>query len=154
MENINEYEIAYAEILEILKYIPKSDYDKIPKEKINLFKKKADKKYKFKYNPNKTLEENNVSKRAKAIIIILFRDYWSNDTEKKMIIEKQNHDRKIVEEEKIKKYNYDDLFKKNNINKLEINKENTNSSNKEMIVYKENFVTKIINKIKKFLNKK
>ena len=71
-----------------------------------------------------------------------------------MIIEKQNHDRKIVEEEKIKKYNYDDLFKKNNINKLEINKENTNSSNKEMIVYKENFVTKIINKIKKFLNKK
>ena len=123
LENINEYEIAYAEILEILKYIPKSDYDKIPKEKINLFKKKADKKYKFKYNPNKTLEENNVSKRTKAIIIILFRDYWSKDTQREKIVEKQNNDRKIIEIEKIKKYNYEDVFKRNNINKIEINKE-------------------------------
>ena len=154
MKNINEYAIAYAEILEILKYIPKSEYDKIPKEKLNLFDIKKDKKYKFKYNPNKTLEENNISKRAKAIIIILFRDYWSKDTQRKKIVTKQNNDRKIIEEEKIEKYNYEDIFKKNNINKIEINKEHTNFSNKKMIVYKEYFITKIINKIKKFLNKK
>ena len=122
MENINEYAIAYAEILEILKYIPKSDYDKIPKEKLNLFDIKKDENYKFKYNPNKTLEENNISKRAKAIIIILFRDYWSNDTQKEKIVEKQNNDRKIIEVEKIEKYNYEDIFKENNINKIEINK--------------------------------
>ncbi len=117
MENINEYATAYAEVLEILKYIPKSDYDKIPKEKLNLFDIKKDKKYKFKYNPNKTLEENNVSKRSKAIIIILFRDYWSNDTQKEKIVAKQNNDRRILEEEKIKKYNYEDILKKNNIKK-------------------------------------
>ncbi len=149
MENTNEYGIAYAEIFEILKYIPKSDYDKIPKEKLNLFDIKKDKKYKFKYNPNKTLEENNVSKRAKAIIIILFRDYWSRDTQREKIVAKQNNYRKIIEVEKIEKYNYEDIFKKNNINKIEINKEYTNSSNKKMIVCKENFITKIINKIKK-----
>ncbi len=124
MGNINEYAIAYAEILEILKYIPKSDYDKIPKEKLNLFDIKKDKKYKFKYNPNKTLEENNVSKRAKAIIIILFRDYWSNDTQRKKIIAKQNNDRKIIELEKIENYNYEDIFKKSSINKnVEVNME-------------------------------
>ena len=149
MENINEYAIAYAEILEILKYIPKSDYDKIPKEKLNLFDIKKDKKYKFKYDPNKTLEENNVSKRAKAIIIILFRDYWSNDTQREKIVAKQNNSRKIIEIEKIKKYNYEDIFKKNNINKIETDKEHNNSSNMQMVVDKENFITKIINKIKK-----
>ena len=153
MENINEYAIAYAEILEILKYIPKSDYDKIPKEKLNLFDIKKDKKYKFKYDPNKTLEENNVSKRAKAIIIILFRDYWSNDAQRKKIVAKQNNDRNIIEIEKIEKYNYEDIFKKNNINKIETDKEHNNSSNMQMVVDKENFITKIINKIKKFLGK-
>ena len=130
MENINEYAIAYAEILEILKYIPKSDYNKIPKEKLNLFDIKKDKNYKFNYNPNKTLEENNVSKRTKAIIIILFRDYWSKDTQREKMVEKQNNDRKIIEIGKIKKYNYENIFNRNNINKIEINKEHTNSSNK------------------------
>ena len=32
------YAKAYTEVLEIIKYFPKSDYDKIPKEKIEFFK--------------------------------------------------------------------------------------------------------------------
>lgn len=89
MENI-EYAIAYSEVLEILKYIPTEDYNKIPKSKIELFENNADKEYKFKYNPNITLNEQNVSKRAKAIIAILFRDYWATETQRKKIIAKQN----------------------------------------------------------------
>ena len=70
----SEYAIAYKEVFEILKYISKEDYNKIPSEKIELYKVMQEKNYNFKYNPSKTLDEQNVSKRAKAIIALLFRE--------------------------------------------------------------------------------
>ena len=72
-----KYAVAYSEVLEILKHIPISEYNKIPKEKINMFEKNASKEYKCNYIPSKTLTEQNVSKTAKGIIAILFRDYWA-----------------------------------------------------------------------------
>lgn len=96
-----EYANAYSEVLEILKYIPIKDYDKIPKNRINLFKTYANKDYAFCYNTTKTLDEQNVSKIAKGIIAILFRDYWATEIQKEKIIAKQNHDRmQIIEEKK------------------------------------------------------
>ena len=108
-----KYANAYSEVLEILKYIPVEDYNKIPKNKIELFKTNANNDYSFKYNPNKTLDEQNVSKTAKAIIAILFRDYWATEIQRKKIIEKQNYDRMKLEEEKKARYNSDNLFKDN-----------------------------------------
>lgn len=112
-----EYENAYKEIIEILKFIPSNYYDKIPKEKINLFESKANKEYEFTFNPNKTLEEQNVSKRAKAIIGLLYRDYWANKEQKEKIISFQNIQRQAIEEEKREKYNPDNIFKKTNVEK-------------------------------------
>ena len=108
-----EYANAYSEVLEILKYISKEDYEKIPNSKIELFETNHNKEYIFKYNPNKTLDEQNVSKIAKAIIAILFRDYWATEIQKEKIITKQNYDRKQLEEKKKERYNSDNLFKNN-----------------------------------------
>ena len=108
-----EYANAYSEVLEILKYISKEDYEKIPNSKIELFETNHNKEYIFKYNPNKTLDEQNVSKTAKAIIAILFRDYWATEIQKEKIITKQNYDRKQLEEKKKERYNSDNLFKNN-----------------------------------------
>lgn len=108
-----EYANAYSEVLEILKYISKEDYEKIPNSKIELFETNHNKEYIFKYNPNKTLDEQNVSKTAKAIIAILFRDYWATEIQKEKIITKQNYDRKQLEEKKKERYNSDKLFKNN-----------------------------------------
>lgn len=79
----NEYAIAYKKVLEILKYIPEEDFNKIHNDTIEMFKTYSDKKYIFSYDPSKTLDEQNVSKRAKAIIGILFRDYWATPTQRK-----------------------------------------------------------------------
>lgn len=98
-----EYANAYSEVLEILKYIPIEDYDKIPKNRINLFKIYANKDYAFCYDTTKTLDEQKVSKIAKGIIAILFRDYWAIEIQKEKIIAKQNYDRMQIIEEK-KKY--------------------------------------------------
>lgn len=108
-----EYANAYSEVLEILKYISKEDYEKIPNSKIELFETNHNKEYIFKYNPNKTLDEQNVSKTAKAIIAILFKDYWATELQKEKIIAKQNYDRMQLEEKKKERYNSDNIFKNN-----------------------------------------
>ena len=63
-----EYKIAYSEVLEILKHISKEEYNKIPKEMIQMFKTNATNESHFAYNSNKTLQEQNVSETARTII--------------------------------------------------------------------------------------
>lgn len=141
-----EYANAYSEVLGILKFISQEDYEKIPESKIELFKVNSNKEYNFVYNPEKTLDEQNVSKRAKAIIGILFRDYWATEVQREKILRKQNNDRQILEEEKKSLYDVENIFKKRNMNnkEIEVKQEVT-----EMTIYKENFITKFFNKIKK-----
>lgn len=103
----DKYAIAYSEVLEILRYIPREDYNKIPIDKIKVFVENANDKYVFNYNPDKTLQEQNVSDITKGIIIMLFRDYIANDNQRDKIIKKQYCDRMNVENEKRKKYNPD-----------------------------------------------
>ena len=56
----NRFGVAYSEVLEILKYIPIEYYNKIPKTQIELFTTNSNKNYKFNYDLNKTLEEQNL----------------------------------------------------------------------------------------------
>ncbi len=142
MENL-EYANAYSEVNEILRNISKEDYEKIPKSKIELFKKYSNPNYKFDYNPNLTLEEQNVSKRAKAIIAILFRDYWATDTQKSKILKMQKNEFSRLEMEKEKKYDVNNIF--NNAKK---NKENTMLDNEEIIIHKKSFFQRLKEKIK------
>lgn len=142
-----EYANAYSEVLEILKYISKEDYEKIPNSKIELFEINHNKDYIFKYNPNKTLDEQNVSKTAKAIIAILFRDYWATEIQKEKIINKQNYDRMKLEEEKRTRYNSDNLFK-NNEKKIIMN----NTEEEELALIEKNDI-KWYEKVWRFLTK-
>jgi len=144
-----EYANAYSEVLGILKFISKEDYEKIPNSKIELFETNQNKEYIFEYNPNKTLEEQNVSKRAKAIIGLLFRDYWATDEQKEKIIRKQNYDRQILEEQKKSMYDVENIFKKKSYtNETEVEEV------KEMVVYKEQrWYHKLFAKILKIFKK-
>ncbi len=143
------YKIAYSEVLEILKHISEEEYNKIPNDMIELFKTNANNDNEFVYNPNKTLEEQNVSETARTIIAILFRDYWATETQKEKIIAKQNYDRKKIKEEK---YNYNNLFNKNK-KETEMQEEIKNNE-VDIIPYKESIFKRIINKIKDILFKK
>lgn len=147
MEKI-EYANAYSEVLEILKYISIEDYNKIPKEQIEFFEKNSNKNHDFFYNPYKTLDEQNVSKIAKGIIAIIFRDYWANETQREKIIAKERYDREQLEKEKDKEYNTNEILGR-------INTQNTKevSEPQALIEQKETFFNKIINKIKKFFGK-
>ena len=150
-----KYANAYTEVLEILKYISREDYNKIPKNKIELYGTNANDNYHFIYNPSKTLNEQNVSKIAKGIIAILFRDYWATNIQKEKIIAKQNYDRRIIEEQKIE-FNLDDIFKRKITSdfKETSDQNNIDNSNLPIEVKKQNLFQKIIVFIKQHLNLK
>lgn len=144
----NEYKIAYSEVLEILKYISKEEFNKIPNDMIEMFKENAMTSNNFIYDPNKTLQEQNVSELSRYIIAILFRDYWATENQRQRILAKQKYERQKRKEEM---YSYDNIFKKNNNDNISKQIEES-STEIQMVEYKEPVFKCIINKLLKFLH--
>jgi len=146
-----EYANAFYEVLKVLECVNVDDYNKIPLKLVQTFKTYANYEYNFEYDVNKTLDEQNVTKRAKAIIAILFRDYWATDTQRERIVAKQNYDRQKIEQELMEKYNPDNLFKKRDIQVEEVTE---NTECKELVEFKEeSFFKKILRKIIAFIKR-
>lgn len=144
-----EYMNAYSEVLEILQHISLEEFNKIPKEMIDTFKKNANTEYRFEYNPNKTLKQQNVSKKARYIIAILFRDYWATPFQKERIEEMEKYDLQKRENQKTKKYNPDNIFK----NK-QIQDEQVLGTHTELVEYKkQKWHQKLFIKILRLLKK-
>lgn len=137
-----EYMVSYSQILEILKYISKEDYDKIPKDMIELFENNCYQKSNFKYDPEKTLQEQNVTQTTKTIIAILFRDYWATEEQREKII-------KVQEQERLSHTDVNDIFKRNK-GTTEIKKQpNPVNENLPAIVKQDTIFSKIKNFFKK-----
>ena len=143
---------AYVEVLEILKYIPETDYKKVPNEIIENMKINADKEYNYVVTHFENFFEQEMLKETETILAVLFRDYWATEEQKKKILEKEQYDVRILEEGKREKYNPDDIFKKANKSK-QINIETQKSAaDTALIEYKESFFTKFKNFIFKILH--
>ena len=148
-----QYANAYTEVLDILKYISKEDYEKIPKSKIKVFEENCNKNYSFTYDENKTLDEQNVSEIAKVIIAILFRDYWATKEQRYVIIKKQQEIKEQKQKELMAKFEQNknisekDLKKVNVASDLDIDIDYARGTNLE--TYKEeNIFKRIISKIR------
>ena len=146
----DNYKKAYKEVVEILKFVSKENVDKIPKEMLDMFEEEQDKEYNFKVDTTKSFEEQELLEETKAIFSNIFRDYWANDYQRNVIIEKENMDRIKWEEQK---YDPKDLFKNNQKN---FNKQNNNDTVDVnlTVIKKENSFKKLIDKIFKSLKKK
>jgi hypothetical protein len=143
------YKNAYSELLEILAYIDLDDYNKIPKEKIDFFIENSNKDYRFKYNPQKTLEENNVSKKTREILAFLFCEYWATENQKEKINNYDIQHKQLEEMRKKEKYDPSKIFD-NSENKIV---EKVNES-LEIVEYKETkWYQKIFEKILKIFRK-
>lgn len=140
-----DYQIACKEVLEILKVVKKDDFKKIPKDEIETLNKNANNEYEFTYNPKININDQNVSKVAKAIIANYFIDYIATPEQKQKIINKQIYDIKNSEKEKKEKYINKNPFKEK-INNVDI------KNNIQIISKKESPFIIIIKKIKKFFD--
>lgn len=146
---------AYKEIVEILKYVPEESVKKIPQEMRDMFEEEQLKTYDFQIDTSKTFEEQELLEETKAILANIFRDYWATPYQKERIEAKEKYDRQKSEEEKSKKYNPNDLFKKKNENSEKIGNEKTDlekTTNLPIEVKKEKFYEKIIQFFKKIFN--
>lgn len=158
MEDV--YPKAYVEVLEILKYIPAKEYLKIPQDKILEINKNKDKNYEFSYDINIPFENQNILKETKIILTYLINEYFLSNVQKVKLEKILNYNDKLVNDEKAKKYKYDDIFDDsiNNTSRniySKIDNKNNDTNNKILPTeYKENFISKMINKIKSFFNKK
>jgi len=115
----NSYAKAYTEVLEIINHFSEDEYKKIPKEKIDFYEKHKDREYDFKINPNIDLTEQNISRKANAILVSLFRDYFATAKQKEILKNLLQQNQEKLEKEKYLKYNPDNIFNKsydNNIN--------------------------------------
>ena len=106
------YAKAYKEVLEIIKYFPEEEYNKIPQEKIEFFKQNMDKHYYFQINPNIDLSEQKISKEANAIIVNLYFDYFASDMQREKINKVLEQNNKKLEQEKCQEFDYEAVFKK------------------------------------------
>lgn len=141
-----KYAKAYTEVLEILKHIPKDEYEKIPKNEIQFYENNCDKNYKFIYDETLNVKNQTISKEANAVIVSIYMNYFANEKQKSIIDEILKQNSIEAEKEKNQKYDVDNIFK----SKVEDNSENKPSENLPIEVnnQKENFIKKIINKIK------
>lgn len=111
---INRYERAYTEVLEILSHLPKKQYDKIPKEKIDFYKNNRDKDYIYHLNSQIELSKQTISKEANAILISLFIDYIATERQKEILKKFLNQNQVQLEKSKKEIYSVDNIFKKGN----------------------------------------
>lgn len=143
-----EYAIAYKEVMTILSYVPKSDVDKIPQEKLDFYKSNMDNEYEYKIDETKQFEEQEMSDITNAVLANIFKDYWATPYQKERIKAKEEYDLQKIEEEKSKKYNPNNIFNDKQVNKI------ITSTNLPIEVKKENFFKKLVKFIKNIINKR
>ena len=153
MEYIKEIEwLSGSVFLQKEKYrrnILYRDYKKIPKDIILHYEKNANNNYNFKYDITRSLDEQNVSKTAKTIIAIFFRDYWATPEQRNKILNYEKYENIKEEEAKNEKYKIDDMFKKNEDKLIENTKLN-NEKNMPIIPKKQKIYKIIFEKILNF----
>lgn len=140
-----DYSKAYSEVLEVLRYIPKVDLVKIPKDEIMFYIKNMDNKHNYKYNFNKPFEDQKLMRLSKIIISNIYIKYLAKNKEE--LLENERKEILKLDEENRKIYNTDNIFRNKYLN---IQEEDTNNENNSLIVIeKQGFFRKIIDKIRR-----
>ena len=154
-----QYANAYTEVLDILKYISKEDYEKIPKSKIKVFEENSNKNYNFTYDENKTLDEQNVSEITKVIIAILFRDYRATKEQRYIIIKKQQEIKDQKQKELMAKFEQNKNISEKDLKKVDVASDldldidyKSLGANVQLYKREEGFFEKLVNKIKGLFN--
>lgn len=128
---------AYSEVFELMKFIDRNDLNKIPMEVLITIKENRNEEY----MPKIDLKNINQSlnKDALCLYIWLYKTYIAKDKNEVQAINKILYDN---ENKKNKEIKYDFFNKTND------NKESKTEESKELVVYKESFIKKIVNKLK------
>lgn len=142
MEN-EEYNKAAVEVLDILSHTNKEEYNQIPKKFIIFLKNVQSKNYKSNINHQLPLLQQNLNPKTIYLLAMIYRNYFCNN------YEKETFDKILISNQKSI-----DLQIKENSSANYIFKDKSEYLFKEMVIKRDdNFLVKIINKIKSFFIK-
>ena len=81
-----EYEIACTEVLELLNYISKEDYNKVPKDVIQVLEKNKKNDMTFLYNPWKDINEQEMSAIGRLMLASFLEIIGQRQSKEKRLI--------------------------------------------------------------------
>ena len=153
-------QIAYAEVMQVLKLFDRSLVMKIPIELLEYFKEHQKKDFIANIDKDDIFNKNNISKDALALLAYIDLKYWANEDEKKVQIDVYRRNTVKVEDEKKQLFN-EDVFANKKTNEVKISYKQdlfeNRSKNDERIElpvkYKESIWKKLLDKIKIFFVK-
>ncbi|MCI8276463.1 MAG: hypothetical protein HFJ46_00745 [Clostridia bacterium] len=140
-----EYAKSYKEVWEILKFVPKKYFEKVPSNLVRFFEENMDSEYEYKVNPSMTYLQHKKSDITEAILGNIFRDYWANPAQREFILKKEERDRKVYEEKVRDLYDPENIFSKKEEEIIKIKSEPLLPELK-----KNSFINELINKVKSF----
>ena len=143
MDEINQ--IAYAEVMQVLKYFDSNLVMKIPVELLEYFKEHQKKDLIVNIDKEDIFNKNNISKDALALLAYIDMEYWANEEEKRELKKVYMENEKKHQIELSEKYEYNNIF--NNKKEIDMN-EKVENEEKSMIEYKKD---NIFIKLKKFI---
>ncbi|MBP3800715.1 MAG: hypothetical protein J6I85_01595 [Clostridia bacterium] len=136
---------ALAQTYYILKSFDNTTKNKVPNSLIDTIKENMDLQYK---NTTEILIE------TKELLYAILNKYILSQSQKDKLAEYYRFYDAKMEEEKAKKYQYEDLFKNNTLTKQIETETQTNQNTVSLVPYKENIFRRIFNRIKSLFNKK
>ena len=134
METISKQ--TFSDLSVIFKMMPNEIIKAINPKFIEFIKDNCDKNCKSNIKPYIPLKEQDINKETQAILALIYESYFATEEEKRQLLKERNEQINL-------KYNTDNLFK---------NKEYKNEKHELIVVKKQSFFEKIINKIKLFFH--
>ena len=142
-----ERSCAFCEVYDIVNHLEKDLYNKIPDGFIEMLEIYRDKEYKSNIDFSKDINSQNLLKKTRIILALIYRDYLCDEKTRQKLMEQEKLELEKIEIEKKEKYNPDKLFEDKKIKQIESNEDNKTEA-VSLIEYKENIITRIIKKIK------
>ena len=145
-----EYRKALTEVVKILENTDDELVKKIPKDFMNYIRENKDDNYSFKVDKEKGLLEQDISEETKAILSLIYRDYFCDEEERQELIRQEKEEFLREEQKKRERYNPDDLFKKEEKTTVQEDSTEQNNNTNFLIEYQNlKWYQKIYHKILK-----
>ena len=140
---IINYKKALVEVDAVLSCLDYNEYKKIPTNIIDAIENNKDEEYTYDYDEELEYEDWSLMPETKAILYNIFKKYLATEEQRKYLKQKERLENYKIESEKIKKYNSENLFKKEKeVKKVE------QEENNELIVKRDSSFKRILEKLK------
>ena len=107
------YEKALAEAFAVIMKLEFSDIQKIPGKFLNTLKNNMDQEYYTTLNIDEEYIDNNLSEDAKGILGLVYRDYLTDESERKELVKGENKSEEEYQEVLREMFQSDLVFKNN-----------------------------------------